>query len=172
MKWKELLNILDCGKYMVQIKGSSKNYAPKIQCFTSNTPLRELYNYAEDQKYLFDSKRNKKNNRKYYASLIDRFDFVIEYYKFRKNEEKVCENKCYCCEVMRIFHHGFKEKFNNQEFEIEFNEDVSKKKAILIIEEKDELFFRKGKRFYWRPQINYDKFILSEHENFEKKKPI
>ncbi|RIB24734.1 hypothetical protein C2G38_2167725 [Gigaspora rosea] len=47
-RWQKLLDLLDRGVHSVQIKGSHINYSPKVQAFTSNIPLDELYYCAED----------------------------------------------------------------------------------------------------------------------------
>ncbi|CAG8686728.1 7804_t:CDS:2, partial [Dentiscutata heterogama] len=132
MKWLDLLDFLDRGEYDVQFKGGHANYAPKIQAFTSNIPLRELYTYAEDQERIRDSKGEWKPNRKYYSSIIGRFDYVIEYQKICDDSEKICIDQCACCKIMRIFHKSSREKFNNNQFDIEFNNYEGKKTNIIV----------------------------------------
>ncbi|CAG8790242.1 1280_t:CDS:2, partial [Dentiscutata erythropus] len=110
----------------------------------------------------------KKTNRKYFSVLNDRFDYVIEYYKYRVDEKPICENEYICCKVKRIFHKGSKASFNNQEFEIEFNDKVDEKAIISIMQKKDGLLFKKSNRYYWRPEFKFDrtKYILTDCENF------
>ncbi|CAG8780290.1 10415_t:CDS:2, partial [Dentiscutata erythropus] len=159
----------NCGEYSVQVKGSHINYAPKIQCFTSNVPLDELYRFNENEKYISEERGYKKTNRKYFSALNDRFDYVIEYYKYRDDEKPICKNECICCKVKRIFHKGFKASFNNQEFEIEFNDKVDEKAIISITQKKDGLLFKKSNRYYWCPEFKFDrtKYILTDCENFD-----
>ncbi|CAG8814175.1 21311_t:CDS:1, partial [Dentiscutata erythropus] len=79
------------------------------------------------------------------------------------------DDECICCRVKRIFHKGSKASFNNQEFEIEFNNKVDKKSIISITQEKNRLLFKKSNRYYWRPEFKFDrtKFILTDCENFD-----
>jgi hypothetical protein len=150
------------------------NYAPKIQVFTSNIPLREAYIYKEDQPFLINCYRKRITNPQEYSTIDRRFDYIIEHRKIRDDLEKLCRNECTCCKIVRIFHKGSREKFNNLEFDIEFNNRVTEEKAKSIIKGKDGRIFQKKKlkNFYWRPKIEYDKskFITTNYDNIDNKK--
>ncbi|KAF0466651.1 replication protein [Gigaspora margarita] len=107
-KWQKLLDLLDHGVHSVQKKGSHINYSPKVQAFTSNIPLEELYYCAKDYPTLQLTNCGSKPNRRYYSSLIGRFDFVIEYKKFREDSQEICRDE------YLIIYPDIVEKLNNQ----------------------------------------------------------
>ncbi|CAG8795412.1 8225_t:CDS:2, partial [Gigaspora margarita] len=54
-------------------------------------------------------------------------------------EKNVCADEYSCCKIMRIFHKESREKFNNTEFDIEFNIEITEEKAKSIIKNKNDI---------------------------------
>ncbi|CAG8689317.1 6212_t:CDS:1, partial [Scutellospora calospora] len=169
LKYTKLLNLLDRRDFSIQFKGGNVNYAPKVQVFTANSSLREQYTYHEDIPFVQYSNRYKVTNRKYYAAASERFDYIIEYFKFRDDNKQPCNDECLYCKVRRIFHKGSYDDFINLKFDIEFNSNITIEKAEEIIyyddgqmlyhdERKETIYFRKN----FRSDIT--QYILSDYE--------
>ncbi|CAG8808639.1 15454_t:CDS:2, partial [Dentiscutata erythropus] len=168
-KFQRVLNLLDRREFSVQYKGGNINYAPKVQVFTANSSLREQYIYYEDMPYFQYSNEYKVPNKKFYSAISERFDFIIEYFKFRDDNKQPCNEECLCCKVRRIFHQGSYDDFINLKFDIEFGGDITIEKAEEIVyfdngnilfkdERKEIIFFRKN----FGSDIT--QYILSNHE--------
>ncbi|CAG8639992.1 168_t:CDS:2, partial [Scutellospora calospora] len=133
LKYIKLLNLLDRRDFSVQFKDGNVNYMPKVQVFIANSSLREQYTYYEDIPFVQYSNGYKVTNRKYYSAASKRFDYIIEYFKFRDDNKQPCNDKCLCCKVCRIFHKGSYDNFINFRFDIEFNSNITIEKAEEIV---------------------------------------
>ncbi|CAG8489313.1 13463_t:CDS:2, partial [Racocetra persica] len=90
IKYLELLNLLDPKNYSVQIKGrENENFCPKVIGFSANTNVRFIYDFCEDEE-LKPISEQKFNNTKLFSSFINRLDYIVEFKKFRENNEKPC----------------------------------------------------------------------------------
>ncbi|CAG8722409.1 8424_t:CDS:2, partial [Racocetra persica] len=110
IKYLELLNLLDPKEYSVQIKGGNEELKP-----------------TSEQKF---------NNTKLFSSFVNRLDYIVEFKKFRNDNEKPYKEEYSCCKIRMIFHRRLPEDFFNFKFEIEFNHDITKEKARKILEKK------------------------------------
>ncbi|HEY6536413.1 MAG TPA: hypothetical protein VIY08_11555, partial [Candidatus Nitrosocosmicus sp.] len=163
--FRSLLDLLDCKSYRVQVKGSSREYVGMYQIFTSNTDLRGLYDYSEDYKLIMGYDGQQKVNRKEYAAIYRRFQYIIECRKFRDDDRRPCLDVCVCCQVRRIFLKGSREKFNNLEFDIKFNLGVTYDQASKIIEKLncDGELLKYGNRLIWRRQFEDENgYVVTE----------
>ncbi|CAG8669497.1 3783_t:CDS:1, partial [Scutellospora calospora] len=131
-KYLETLNLLDYKEYSVQIKGSDINFCPFVIAYTANTSIRFIYDFCEDEHLKPKSEQNY-NNTKLFSAFVNRYDYIIEFKKFRDDDRKLCENECFCCRIRMIFHKGNIEDFFKFKFEIEFNYDVTLEKAKEIV---------------------------------------
>ncbi|CAG8685278.1 993_t:CDS:2, partial [Racocetra persica] len=122
MEFSTLLTLIDNKPHTVQKKGGHLNFCSFVNVFISNISLRNQYVYFENTQY-FGNETVKIENKRKYSSIYNRFDYIIEYKKFRNNDKRPCDFECLCCSVKRIFHKGLYENFINLRFDIEFNSD-------------------------------------------------
>lgn len=167
--WSNFLNILDRQPINVQIKHSTEVYGGMIQVFTSNLNLRKMYDYAEDHPYIERGNGFRVANGKFFSAILGRFDYVIEYRKFRSDNTDVCANECSCCEVRRIFWKGSKEKFQGLEFDIEFNSDVTQDQALELVDGWDEGgLYKIGSRLVWKEKYeDRGRYVITDSENVD-----
>ncbi|CAG8828813.1 24965_t:CDS:1, partial [Dentiscutata erythropus] len=59
--------------------------------------------------------------------------YIVEFKKFRDDEQTPCRNEYFCCQIRMIFHKGSISEFFDLNFEIEFNYNVTEEKAREII---------------------------------------
>ncbi|CAG8783568.1 34189_t:CDS:2, partial [Racocetra persica] len=86
----------------------------------------------------FGNETVKIENKRKYSSIYNRFDYIIEYKKFRNDDVRPCAFECLCCLVKRIFHKGLYENFVNLRFDIEFNSGLTLKEIAYIVEDYKE----------------------------------
>ncbi|CAG8566005.1 12082_t:CDS:1 [Acaulospora morrowiae] len=137
------------------------------QIFTSNTGLHELYDYREDLPFYEKSNGFKLPNKKYYSAIERRFNFIIEYRKFRSDGIRVCNEECTCCKIQRIFHKGSREKFQSLEFDIEFNGDVIREHALKIVRKlnKGGKLLKLGDKIIWRENFDSNnRYVIDNGE--------
>src|SRR5437868_5736222 len=84
-KYLEILNLLDCKDYSVQIKGLDVNFCLFVIAFTANTSIRFIYEFCEDE-YLKPISEQNYNNTKLFSIFVNRYNFIIEFKKFRDND--------------------------------------------------------------------------------------
>ncbi|CAG8729178.1 7602_t:CDS:2, partial [Racocetra persica] len=157
MEFSTLLILIDNKPHTVQKKGRHLNFCSFVNIFTSNTSLRNQYVYFEDTPYFGNETVKIKNKRKY-SSIYNRFDYIIEYKKFRNDDVCSCVFECLCCSVKRIFHKGTYENFGNLRFGIEFNSDVTFEQIAYIIGDHNtiEESYKEGKIDYIIEDLNND----------------
>ncbi|CAG8577994.1 26162_t:CDS:2, partial [Racocetra persica] len=167
IKYLELLNLLDPKEYSVQIKDGSENFCPKVIGFSANTNVRFIYDFCED-KELKPISEQKSNNTKLFSSFVNRLDYIVEFKKFRDDNEKPCREKCSCCKIRMIFHRGLPEDFFNFKFKIEFNYDITEEKARKILEKKYGRFEELDSIYYWKKyyMIDKNKYIIGPIEPY------
>ncbi|CAG8441742.1 3002_t:CDS:2 [Acaulospora morrowiae] len=143
-----LLNILDRAPIKIQVKGSSLDYVGMYQVLISNTGLRELYDYDGDIPYY----------ERFYRAIERRFNFIIEYRKIRNDSVRVCNVECTCCRIQRIFHKGSREKFQKLEFDIEFDEKITRDCALEIVRKlnREGKLLQLDNKIIWREDFNDD----------------
>ncbi|CAG8655842.1 8714_t:CDS:2 [Acaulospora morrowiae] len=149
----------------VQVKNSSREYIGMYQVFTSNSGLRELYDYWEDLPFYVRSNGYRIPNRKYYSAVERRFDFVVEYRRYRDDNIPVCSGECVCCKVRRIFHKGSKEKFQKLEFDVEFNEGVTQEYVSRIVKKlsKKGKLLKMGNKIIWRENFeSNNRYVITD----------
>ncbi|CAG8834136.1 19927_t:CDS:2, partial [Racocetra persica] len=112
MEFSTLLTLIDNKPHTVQKKGGHLNF------YT-------LY---------FGNETVKIENKRKYSSIYNRFDYIIEYKKFRNDDTLPCTFEYLCCSVKRIFHKGSYENFVNLRFDIEFNSGLTLKEIAYIVE--------------------------------------
>ncbi|CAG8710927.1 12213_t:CDS:2, partial [Racocetra persica] len=163
MEFSTLLTLIDNKPHTVQKKSGHLNFCLFVNIFTSNTSLQNQYVYFEDAPY-FGNETVKIENKRKYSSIYNRFDYIIEYKKFRNDDIRPCVFEYLCCSVKRIFQKGSYEDFVNLRFDIEFNSDVTLEQIAYIIRNHNSLEDSKGIRYYnhnFNSQI--DKFELIDH---------
>ncbi|CAG8810796.1 502_t:CDS:1, partial [Racocetra persica] len=162
MEFLTLLTLIDNKPHTVQKKGGHLNFCSFVNVFTSNTSLRTQYVYFEDTPY-FGNETVKIENKRKSSSIYNRFDYIIEYKKFRNNDKRPCDFECLCCSVKRIFHKGLYENFINLRFDIEFNSDVTLEQIAYITGEHNLIKESNRIRYYnhnFKSQV--DKFQLTD----------
>ncbi|CAG8652594.1 6689_t:CDS:2, partial [Racocetra fulgida] len=88
IKYLELLNFLDLKDYSIQIKGcGNENFCLKVIGFSANTKVRFIYDFCED-KELKPIPEQKFNNTKLFSLFVNRLDYIVEFKKFRDDNEK------------------------------------------------------------------------------------
>ncbi|CAG8791502.1 14103_t:CDS:1, partial [Dentiscutata erythropus] len=83
-----------CKDYSVQKKHGSENFCPKVIGFSANTNIRFIYDFVEDEKLKPISER-KINNTKLFSAFTNRLDYIVEFKKFRDDEQTPCRNECF-----------------------------------------------------------------------------
>ncbi|RIB06656.1 hypothetical protein C2G38_2216521 [Gigaspora rosea] len=167
IKYLEMLNLLDRKEYSVQIKGSSSNFCPKVIGFSANTNIRFVYDFVEDE-HLKPISERKINNTKLFSAFVNRLDYVIEFKKFRDDEQTSCRDECLCCQIRMIFHKGNLSEFFDFNFEIEFNYNVTEERAREITKNSYGRMKKADKILYWQKYYSVDKskYILSPVETY------
>ena len=70
-------------------KHGSENFYPKVIGFSANTNIRFIYDFVEDEKLKPISER-KINNTKLFSAFTNRLDYIVEFKKFRDDEQIPC----------------------------------------------------------------------------------
>ena len=91
-KYLEILNLLDYKDYSVQIKGLVINFCLFVIAFTANTSIQFIYEFCKDEHLKPTSERNY-NNTKLFSAFVNRYDFIIEFKKFRDDDRRPCEDE-------------------------------------------------------------------------------
>ncbi|CAG8817756.1 20984_t:CDS:1, partial [Racocetra persica] len=110
----------------------------------------------------FGNETVKIENKRKYSSIYNRFDYIIEYKKFRNDDALPCAFECLCCSVKRIFHKGLYENFINLRFDIKFNSDVTLKQIAYITGEHNSIEESNRIQYYNHNFKSQDKFQLTD----------